>query len=746
MKKTYPAVILGVGFLAFLAGTFSQPSQAKPDTVPTVTEVQPSIKKADDAKPNETTPGEQSADKESEKQKEVVPPLEAAGATTSTNAAATTNATAVTPEAIKPSPALAEVIRLLQGGVSEEIIVAFIMNSAEPFNIGADEILFLHDLGAPPPLITVLIQKDSSPEMMARKQSAKAVKPLPPGVALTVPATNVFASTPPSNSPPTTSPPEPVAVNPPAGLQPVTPVATYTPPAPEVIQEPSYFYDELAPYGSWVEVSGYGRCWRPTVAVWNSSWRPYCDGGRWLWTDCGWYWYSDYSWGWAPFHYGRWTCPVGLGWVWVPDTYWGPSWVSWRYSSSYCGWAPLPPSAHFVAGHGFYHHSVAVTLGFEFGLGCSDYVFVSAGNLCDRHPRYLSTTHANTIYKDTTIVNNYTTINKTTVVNNGAGFDRIQRATRGNIRQVALKGTSEVRNTNTRREVLDAEGKTLTVAQPAKVAPSSDSAGSAAPPSSPAIHPRTERRVATAPSPRESSTSANSGLTDAGNSSSRATFAGSAATSGGSVPRIGYAPRSSSSPDKTPVTAAGTVAPKTEPSKNTPSSQAAHEPKNPYAPFTVRGVTPRSTRNELPSVSGNSASQSRSEPSANVTQPGPVRAPTAQAPAPNQFNQYQPRPRATIPSAPAGPSASPGTYAPPSRVAPAAPHVESRHTPAPAPAPSAPAVQQSAPRAQPSVPAPAPGSRAESYSQSSGGSSSGGNSGGGNSGNSGSFGGYGRRQ
>jgi len=153
MKKTYPAVILGVGFLAFLAGTFSQPSQAKPDTVPTVTEVQPSIKKADDAKPNETTPGEQSADKESEKQKEVVPPLEAAGATTSTNAAATTNATAVTPEAIKPSPALAEVIRLLQGGVSEEIIVAFIMNSAEPFNIGADEILFLHDLGAPPPLI-----------------------------------------------------------------------------------------------------------------------------------------------------------------------------------------------------------------------------------------------------------------------------------------------------------------------------------------------------------------------------------------------------------------------------------------------------------------------------------------------------------------------------------------------------------------------------------------------------------------
>ena len=29
----------------------------------------------------------------------------------------------------------------------------------------------------------------------------------------------------------------------------------------------NYFYDTLAPYGTWVEVEGYGRCWRPTVVV-----------------------------------------------------------------------------------------------------------------------------------------------------------------------------------------------------------------------------------------------------------------------------------------------------------------------------------------------------------------------------------------------------------------------------------------------------------------------------------------------
>ena len=27
------------------------------------------------------------------------------------------------------------------------------------------------------------------------------------------------------------------------------------------------FYDTLSPYGTWVYLEGYGRCWRPTVVV-----------------------------------------------------------------------------------------------------------------------------------------------------------------------------------------------------------------------------------------------------------------------------------------------------------------------------------------------------------------------------------------------------------------------------------------------------------------------------------------------
>ncbi|MCJ7581250.1 MAG: hypothetical protein MUP98_12040, partial [Candidatus Aminicenantes bacterium] len=52
------------------------------------------------------------------------------------------------------------------------------------------------------------------------------------------------------------------------------------------------------------------------------------------------------------FHYGRWGWDNYLGWYWVPDTVWGPAWVTWRQSSLYIGWAPLPPGTRFMPGVG----------------------------------------------------------------------------------------------------------------------------------------------------------------------------------------------------------------------------------------------------------------------------------------------------------------------------------------------------------------------------------------------------------
>ena len=70
---------------------------------------------------------------------------------------------------------------------------------------------------------------------------------------------------------------------------------------------------------------------------------PYATGGDWLQTEYGWTWISDWDWGWAPFHYGRWLAVAERGWCWMPGTLWGPAWVSWRAGGGYVGWAPLAP-------------------------------------------------------------------------------------------------------------------------------------------------------------------------------------------------------------------------------------------------------------------------------------------------------------------------------------------------------------------------------------------------------------------
>jgi len=103
------------------------------------------------------------------------------------------------------------------------------------------------------------------------------------------------------------------------------------------------FQDELAPYGDWIDDSSYGRVWTPNTSLVGTDFSPYYTGGHWALTEFGWTWVSDYSWGWAPFHYGRWVIVSGFGWCWVPGTMWGPAWVTWRSGGGWVGWAALPP-------------------------------------------------------------------------------------------------------------------------------------------------------------------------------------------------------------------------------------------------------------------------------------------------------------------------------------------------------------------------------------------------------------------
>ena len=103
------------------------------------------------------------------------------------------------------------------------------------------------------------------------------------------------------------------------------------------------FYDELDPYGEWIDCT-YGECWVPRGV--GAGWQPYTNG-QWIYTRYGWTWVSSDPWGANPYHYGTWAFVRRHGWVWVPGTVWAPAWVTWCYSDSYVGWAPIPPTLAF---------------------------------------------------------------------------------------------------------------------------------------------------------------------------------------------------------------------------------------------------------------------------------------------------------------------------------------------------------------------------------------------------------------
>ena len=154
------------------------------------------------------------------------------------------------------------------------------------------------------------------------------------------------------------------------------------------------FYDDLSPYGTWVNSPDYGYVWMPNVAP---GFTPYATNGYWVITDEGWTWVSNYSWGWAPFHYGRWYNDPSHGFMWVPDNEWGPGWVTWRRSSDYYGWAPIGPGV-----------SINVAYSNGYNVPNSQWTFV--------RNRDFGRTNINNYYVKSS--NNVTIINNSTVINN----------------------------------------------------------------------------------------------------------------------------------------------------------------------------------------------------------------------------------------------------------------------------------------------------------------------------------------
>ena len=153
------------------------------------------------------------------------------------------------------------------------------------------------------------------------------------------------------------------------------------------------FYDELSPYGTWIQDPQYGYVWRPDVD--QSDFRPYYSQGRWAMTEYGNTWVSDYDWGWAPFHYGRWVYNNYRQWIWLPDTNWGPAWVDWRSGGGYYGWAPMGPGIN-----------INLSFGRRYALPTYCWNFIPQRSIySDYYPRY-DYGRNNVYIRNTTIINN----------------------------------------------------------------------------------------------------------------------------------------------------------------------------------------------------------------------------------------------------------------------------------------------------------------------------------------------------
>ncbi|HWY29585.1 MAG TPA: DUF6600 domain-containing protein, partial [Candidatus Acidoferrum sp.] len=184
------------------------------------------------------------------------------------------------------SPGLQQVVNLSKAGMSDDFIETYITNSGRTYALGVNDIIYLHQQGVSDNVIKALIQSPSTPNAN-------------PSASSTVTAADSGAAT------AATAPPPMDASATTQGSAPTPGAVAETPPSMD------YFQAQLAPYGNWVNVAGYGQCWQPAI---NPGWRPYYDGGHWVYTDSGWYWQSDYPWGDIPFHYGRWIFTTA-GWA-----------------------------------------------------------------------------------------------------------------------------------------------------------------------------------------------------------------------------------------------------------------------------------------------------------------------------------------------------------------------------------------------------------------------------------------------
>ncbi|QDP72739.1 hypothetical protein FOG18_09305 [Legionella israelensis] len=161
-------------------------------------------------------------------------------------------------------------------------------------------------------------------------------------------------------------------------------------------------YEDLEFYGKWKSVKKHGYVWIPDDV--EEDWVPYRTG-HWVWIQqWGWTWVDEQPWGFAPFHYGRWTY-IEKRWAWVP----GPVDVEPLYA---------PALVAFVGGRNFQLEVTTGTVGIAwFPLGPGD-IYIPPYDV-SRHyftqinisNTVINNTYINKIYNDRSVNINYQNVN-----------------------------------------------------------------------------------------------------------------------------------------------------------------------------------------------------------------------------------------------------------------------------------------------------------------------------------------------
>ena len=194
-----------------------------------------------------------------------------------------------------------------------------------------------------------------------------------------------------------------------------------------------FFYDNLSPYGTWIDYPNYGHVWNPHV---NGDFRPYSTNGHWVSSAEGWAWASDYSWGWAPFHYGRWIYDDMYGWLWIPGYDWSPAWVTWGYVDDFYCWAPLMPGIDVSLQFGSWRpHS------FYWNVCSRDHIYDRNLSVAIERPDHI----ANVVNRIQVINNFNTTKTHNLYYSKGPDVRDVQKYVNQKIEQTSMRDVSKIR-------------------------------------------------------------------------------------------------------------------------------------------------------------------------------------------------------------------------------------------------------------------------------------------------------------